>query len=1722
MICRINISLLLLLVFFFKQGYTQSPLIGDTVVCEGSNHQYIVGGTANWIYTWSVVNGASSLPTSNPNFVTWGSAGVGTLQVIIDSISGGNYDTLLLSVSIKPKPTPKILADKSYGCTTIDEAGNEIPVSPDCLTTCDSTWVTYETKLNAGSTYQWSINGTVLNTPILTNNTLIIHWGKAGKGNLKVTETNQFGCKKTVETCIEIIKRPEAKFEVSPNSSSIPHFLCLGSEVNFTDKSTGAVKWFWDFGDPASGNNFAHSKNAKHTYNTPGSYFAKLVVENACHCTDTFTYEFDVKPDSANKILCNGVVCADPNSAIEYYTPNLSCSQYHWTVSSNGIITTPGPWSNSIKVIWISGPTGTVSLWSSCFNTNCNDTVSITVQVIPSSIEIHGDKRVCAGEQSNLWVHCMPGAKLNWHSVSPPSKGNPITGNDSLKEQYYDWFALGTDTIELNYFNEVLGCGGTGFTTVEVLSKFNVTGDQYGCLNSSGVYAPSSFSHNFDWFVIDSTGGIISSLSGHVGPYATDPWPYKGNFKIMTVNTSGDFCNDTVEVLVSVYPKPSPIATGGIEGDTLVCAGSTGSYIAFPTNAAYFLEWYAQNGVTSPAHGINPTFKWNPTGPYKVQVVQRYKTAPYCPSDTVELNVAIKAPPASPTVVGNATPCNNSIETYITPDTADGYKWEIFPSNIGSIASVVNTNTITVQFNNDVGSATVRLYLKYCGTTIIKDYAITVGTGPALAVSPAFPQTFCSGNPPTIIATMGGSTAGTYSWFVDGNSVGSGSTLGYGFPKAGTHAVLLQAQAPGCNATQTLTGFVTVNPSPVAAITQQIGTSVCIPDTIIDTLHLSMQSGNSVVWSPSGGTGAGTPTYIPGPIAYGNYSAFVTSSNGCTATSNYIEIGDSCTGNPTCSRDTALIWDSASVVENCGLINLTAHFRGSSIPFSYGWGAGIGNSTTGVETANVAGYHKYNFVYKVATGVDTCFYNDNVMVKVPLIANFDYGIKCIGGGLFNLTFNDRSTFIAPATITLDWKVNGISFSTASNPSVNWTAGATYSVELTISDGTKSCSFTKSVVVPAAPSASFTVAPSGICEGVPVTLTATGTNIASYYWDYGDFSSYKGNAVAIRSYDWTYMGSPARTYTPFLATEGVFGCKDTVSGLVNVYKNKLDSNALDSLIPGSGFLQFCQGQNGVLGVQLFSFISVGGYNYPHTYDWSNGFSQTSSSNISTQTVNQTGNYNVTVTDAYGCIGDFGQIAVAATTVPKPVIYGDHKVCPGSNTWNANVGSSYNYQWTFNGAVVGTNSPALSLSIGGGASTNWLRVQASVSGGGICNQWSDSFKVEVLSPPAKPILSSNPTPACENQAPITLSAIVGPTVVNTNWSNGAVGSPIQVVNKGIYIATAVDSLGCKNTEEIAVHANPDMCYFMCGCYEFCDTISGGVWLPGIPGTYTNYSWMVNGTNVNSGSGIIPSINIMAYGGGEIYLIATNAAGCSDTSCLFEYIILSCDGGGEGPLPCGGDSYGVQVLCEQPYVPGNYNYSLSFGYNWTGCPGAVVSVSSTQGTLTGFTGPLNPGGNVLSGIITFNTASPPSGTICFDFIVTDPCTGLDCKFQICWDVWDCGNLPPGPSEEGSGSRSGSEKGSIPNLEDAQHDFGRANTTELRIYPNPAQSMINVWYQCQHPDCSLEIINNQGTVVRNLDLPNSSAQLLLNKAELAPGSYTFRLSDHSKVLYNKVIVIE
>ena len=100
--------------------------------------------------------------------------------------------------------------------------------------------------------------------------------------NATLTDLN--GCSTTQAFTVNVSPAPQVSFTASPGD-------CAPATVTFTNTSTGATTYAWNFGDPASGSqNISVTQNGSHLYQTAGSYTVTLVAVSGAGCVDSFSF----------------------------------------------------------------------------------------------------------------------------------------------------------------------------------------------------------------------------------------------------------------------------------------------------------------------------------------------------------------------------------------------------------------------------------------------------------------------------------------------------------------------------------------------------------------------------------------------------------------------------------------------------------------------------------------------------------------------------------------------------------------------------------------------------------------------------------------------------------------------------------------------------------------------------------------------------------------------------------------------------------------------------------------------------------------------------------------------------------------------------------------------------------------------------------------------------------------------------------------------------------------------------------------------------------------------------------------------------------------------------------------------------------------------------------------------------------------------------------------
>ncbi|MCL6524216.1 MAG: PKD domain-containing protein [Thermoflavifilum sp.] len=113
-----------------------------------------------------------------------------------------------------------------------------------------------------------------------------------GNYSVQVINTYNSGCSDTLNKTFTVVARPMADFQASPRiGCDVP------LRVSFQYTGSGAVKYYWEFGDGGTDT----TASPIHVYQTFGNYTVKLKIENAAGCMDSVVRDayIQIQPPTA-------------------------------------------------------------------------------------------------------------------------------------------------------------------------------------------------------------------------------------------------------------------------------------------------------------------------------------------------------------------------------------------------------------------------------------------------------------------------------------------------------------------------------------------------------------------------------------------------------------------------------------------------------------------------------------------------------------------------------------------------------------------------------------------------------------------------------------------------------------------------------------------------------------------------------------------------------------------------------------------------------------------------------------------------------------------------------------------------------------------------------------------------------------------------------------------------------------------------------------------------------------------------------------------------------------------------------------------------------------------------------------------------------------------------------------------------------------------------------
>ncbi|MEA3495403.1 MAG: C25 family cysteine peptidase, partial [Bacteroidota bacterium] len=236
--------------------------INDSTQCKsGNNFVFTNSSTGASTYSWDFGDGNSSTQTS-PSHVY---ANSGSYSVkLISTNSKGCSDSSTKTLAVYPQPTASFSVNDSTQCLS----GNSFA---------------FTNSSTGASTYNWNFGDGNSSTQTSPSHV----YSNSGSYSVKLISTTANGCSDSVTQNIIVYPQPTASFSVNDSTQ------CLsGNSFAFTNSSTGASTYNWNFGD----GNSSTQTSPSHVYSNSGSYSVKLISTTANGCSDSVTQNIIVYP----------------------------------------------------------------------------------------------------------------------------------------------------------------------------------------------------------------------------------------------------------------------------------------------------------------------------------------------------------------------------------------------------------------------------------------------------------------------------------------------------------------------------------------------------------------------------------------------------------------------------------------------------------------------------------------------------------------------------------------------------------------------------------------------------------------------------------------------------------------------------------------------------------------------------------------------------------------------------------------------------------------------------------------------------------------------------------------------------------------------------------------------------------------------------------------------------------------------------------------------------------------------------------------------------------------------------------------------------------------------------------------------------------------------------------------------------------------------------------
>lgn len=908
---------------------------------------------------------------------------------------------------------------------------------------------------------------------------------------------------------------------------------CSPLTVNFTDQSTGATSWSWNFGNT----NTSTLQNPSATYATPGTYTVTLSINSGADVEVKTNYITVFASPTASFTISNDTVCA--GNSVTFNSTSVQGSgtivKYRWSFGDGNIDTTSG--ANVNHSYTFSG-TFTVNLIITDAN-GCTSTSNGSVFVNPGPVASF-NMSPGSGCNAPLTV-TFTNTSTGGNNTYLWTFGDGNTSSSSAVTVTNTYSNTGSFTVILQA--SAPGCSDTAQQVLVIqptVAAFNV--DTTICVGDTAFFTNATVpnSINNSWLFGDPGSGSAntSALSNPFHRYVT-----AGTYTVRLITIVNN-CPDTAFVNIHVFPNPVPVfstdTTAGCNLPFLV------DFIdATPGN---IVAWSWNFGDTGTDTVQNPIHPYNTSGTFNVSLTVTDSNG--C-SGTSTLNqyIVISAPIANFTETPDSgcIPLNVTFNsTSISVDPIATYYWIFGDGTIDSTSGAQASHIYNTPGRYDVTLVVVTS--TGCRDSLFKFQQIAAGNIP----TPDFTwdmDTICyiGSVQFTDLSIPFSPTDTITSWLWDFGDGGTSTAQNpnHHFADTGVFTITLTVRSYGCENTIVKQDIITVLP-PRADFTI---TQNCVNYYSVDFTNTSAGA-DSIVWNFNDGT------FITNNS---NNVTHVFLNRGVTTVTLYAwNFATGCIDSIQKNFIIAEPIAQFTYVPASGCYPLSVTFTSvSQDAIQYTWTFGDGSPnvfnipSVSHTYLNPGFYTPILTVTDINGCTDTETKTDSIQAVGPrpgFVAN-----DLTGCAPFIVLFTDTSLTQGGLIVNHSWNFGDGLTAVTTNDTIThvYQSPGTYTVTMTVTD-VNGCAKTKTqtaYINVTFPYPALTV-PATACPGQSITYNAsatTGTGL-SYDWDFGDQTTATTN-VPTTTHSYANNG----TYTVTLNVTDINGCDSTITRTIIVEK-----------------------------------------------------------------------------------------------------------------------------------------------------------------------------------------------------------------------------------------------------------------------------------------------------------------------------------------------------------------------------------------------------------------------------------------------------------------------------------------------------------------------------------------------------------------------------------------